>query len=174
MLKYRNSIPALLLSAVLAACSNSSQTGETESAAAVYPAGVAPFKNSTAAFNAGLYTTSSIHGCCFLKQRAKVTLEKPAGARIATLNFFVPDAAPLKSGETVTVSVAGAGANASATASGVAGKWIAISLAFPPRYIARTSVPIEIAATKSFVPEKIGMSNDGREYSVVLQRVDYP
>jgi len=164
---------AVLLLGLSAACGAPSATSTsqgTESAAvAVYPAGVKEFKNSTVADKAGIYTSSSMHNCCFIKQRASLTLDKPAGARVATLQFFVPDVAPFKSGQTITVSTAGA----SATGSGVAGKWIAVSLAVPQQYIARTAVPIEIVAAKSFKPAKLGINGDTRDLSVVLYRVDY-
>lgn len=168
-------VEAALLLALLAACgspsTNSSATSETaESAAAiVYPAGVKPFKNATLAFNAGLYTSYTMHNCCFIRQRASLTLDKPSGARIATLRFFVPNVAPYKDGQSITASVAGA----SATGSGVAGKWVAVSLSLPPRYIFRTEVPIEISVAKSFNPAKLGINNDTRDLAVVLQAVDY-
>jgi hypothetical protein len=166
-------VAAVLLFGLLAACGSPSATSTSQSAesaaAAVYPAGIKQFKNPAAAYNAGLYASYSMHNCCFIRQHASLTLDKPAGARAATLQFFVPDAVPYKSGQTITVSVAGA----SATGSSTAGKWIAVSLAMPPQYIARTAVPIEIVAAKSINPAKLGINADTRDLSVVLQRVDY-
>lgn len=161
---------AVLLLVLLAACGSASNGSQNSAAVAVYPAGIEPFRNPTLADKAGLYTSFSIHNCCFIQQRARLTLDKPVGARTATLQFFVPDVAPFrKGGQSVTVSVEGA----KATGSGAAGKWIAVSLALPPRFIGRTAVPVEISAAKSFNPAKLGMNGDTRDLSVILQKVDY-
>ncbi len=110
-----------------------------------------------------------MRGCCFIKQRASLTLDKPARSRVATLHFFVPNAAPYANGQSVTVSVDGA----SASGSGTSGKWIAVSLSLPAKYISRTAVPVEIVTAKSFNPAKLGINSDTRDLGVVLQRVDY-
>jgi hypothetical protein len=165
--------PIALLLAVLAACgpaSNASHvSGEEPAVAAVYPPGIKEFKSAGAAFNAGLYTSTSMRGCCFIKQRAVLTLEKTAGAQVATLYFFVPNVPPYKTGQSVTVSVGGR----SATASSMPGKPVVISLALPPRFIPETEVPVVIVTTKSFIPQKLGINEDRRDISVILKKVEY-
>jgi hypothetical protein len=164
---------AALLLAVVAACGSPSSASHASDAqpavAAVYPPGIKAFKNPGAAVNAGLYTSSSMRDCCFIKKRAVLTLEKPAGAQVATLYFFVPDLPPYKTGQSITVSVGGR----SATASSLAGKQIVISIALPPRYVSDTDVPTEIVAAKSINPQKLGINNDTRDLSVLLKKVEY-
>jgi hypothetical protein len=163
----------LLLLAVLAACGSGSNasnaSGAQPAAAPVYPPGIREFKSTAAASEAGLYASRSIRNCCFIKQRAVLTLEKPAGAQVATLYFFVPNVPPYKTGQYVTVSVGGR----SATASSKAGRQVVISLALPPRFVPETEVPIVIVATKSVIPQKLGINQDTRDVSVLLKKVDY-
>jgi hypothetical protein len=164
---------AVCLLALVAACGSPSNALRASNAqpavAAVYPSGIKEFKSPAAASNAGLYTSSSMRDCCFIKQRAVLTLEKPAGAQVATLYFFVPDLAPYRTGQSVTVSVGGR----SATASSMAGKQLVISLSLPPRYVSGTAAPVVIVATKSVNPQKLGINNDTRQLSVLLKKVEY-
>ena len=164
---------AVLLLAVVAGCASSSSAShasDTQAAvAAVYPPGIKEFKSPGAASNAGLYTSSSVRACCFIKQRAVLTLEKPPGAQVATLYFFVPNLLPYRSGQSVTVSIGGR----SATSSSVGGKQIVISITLPPRFVPESEVPVVIVAAKSVNPAKLGVGDDTRELSVLLKRVEY-
>lgn len=169
----KNRMVATGLLAIVAACSSPSggshASDDQPAMAAVYPPGIQTFKNPGAAANAGLYTSSSMRACCYIKQRATLTLDKPAGAQVATLYFFVPDATPFKTGQSVTVSVGGR----SATASSVAGRPIVISISLPSRFVSATAVPIKIVAAKSINPKKLGINNDTRDLSVLLKKVEY-
>ena len=103
------------------------------------------------------------------KPRANLTMEKPVGAQLATLRFFVPSVAPFRSGQTVTVTVAGA----TVTGKGSAGHWILVSIGLPAQYVSRTNVPVEITSERSVNPKQLGINEDSRDISVTLQRVEY-
>jgi hypothetical protein len=161
---------ALLVCA--AACSSSSTNeapkGET---GLVLPQGIVPFKNASAAVDAGIYPGSETT-CCFLAPKAHLTLDKPAGAPHVTFDFYAPAVGSYFDGETVTVDVGGTSASGSLKKG--PRRWIVVSVALPPSYRDQTSVPVTITASKSIVPSKLGINKDPRNLSVILTKVEYP
>jgi hypothetical protein len=156
---------------LIAACASSTSGSQPSAMSTVYPEGIMPFKNDSAAVEAGLYPSHG-NNCCFLGPRAKLMLKKPAGRLRATFTFYVPDVAPYAAGESVTVTAAGKSATSSTNKG--ASRWLIVTLSFANQYKAQTALPVEIASSKSFVPSKIGTNGDTRDLSVVLTKVDYP
>jgi len=162
------SIIALLL--CLAACSSSTGGYSNGRTSLVFPPGVAPFKNTTAAVAAGIYPGSGTN-CCFLSQSARLELDKPTGALHAKFNFYVPKVPTYDAGLTGTVSAAGE--NVGGSMNGSPGRRIVVTLDLPPSYANQTSVPVAITASKSLVPSNLGMSGDRRNLSFLLLKVEY-
>lgn len=155
----------------IAACSSStSYTSNTATSSLTFPRGIVAFGNATSAVHAGIYPGNE-KACCFLAPRARLILDKPAGAVQATFHFYVPKMELNRDKQVVTV--AAAGQTASGSIDGDPTGRIVVTLALPADYRTKTSVPVTIAASNSFVPSKLGLNPDTRDLSVVLIKVDY-
>lgn len=170
---FQRALGAGLLLVLGAACAPATTTSSTEPAATspVYPRGIVRFKDAPSAESAGLYAGNS-RNCCFMGKHTKVLLDKPAGRLRATFTFYVPKVEPYASGESITVTAGGKSASGSTNENGA--RWITLTLALPDQYKAQTTVPVEIVASKSFVPKKLGINGDPRDLSVEFARVEYP
>ena len=165
---YVRIIAAAVLAIVVSSCGSASAPDNAiDSTALVYPPGVLAFKNVASATKAGLYPSTSMRTCCFLKKRAVIVLDKPAGSRTALFRFFVPK--QLKDGNSIAVFVGGV----TGTGYGAAGKWVEVSIAFPARFIGRSNVPVRIIAKSTFNPAQVGLNGDTRDLSVILQKVEF-
>lgn len=159
----------LAVTLLLAACSHvpvQRGAGEGASTNWLYSGGIEPPGNQSAAEKAGIYPATARNECCFLKRRSAIILTPTAGARTAVFHFYVPPVAPLRTGEDVAVQINGRTAGHARLYSG------SQELAVP---LAASTTPTRAIVTmsKSFVPKQLGMNDDPRELTVLLQSVTY-
>ncbi len=170
-------LAALGASVVMAACSHGQDQKPDQRASApptpsvVYPAGIVPPEDWTSATRAGVYSSDSPKGCCFLAGHSLLTLDNPPGSQLAVFTFFVPSVKPLaREPESVSVSFDGIPSGKPAElAPGIQN----VSLPIPESLRKKGHLTASLAMSVTWVPQRIGLNGDRRELSVMLVRVGY-
>jgi hypothetical protein len=149
----------------------SAQTVTESSHAPFFPLGVVPPANWQQQQRDGVWSADTRASCCFLAKRADVRLTNPAGTQMVAFVIYVPSNGPLTS-KPVTLSCAFDDVSAGPPARLKLGMQT-VSFAVPAVLRSKANLTATLESSVTWVPAQLGLGNDRRELSVILQRVGY-
>lgn len=161
---------------MLTACSHAhsrataTPTADHAGSLSVYPPGIVPPANFSAAVRAGIYPAATAAQCCFLAARSWVVLDNAPSARLVVFTFYVPTVKPLlKQKERASIAFDGVHAATLQLALGPQN----VTVAIPANVRGTRHLIAALRMSISFVPKQIGLNDDVRKLSVVLLKVGY-
>lgn len=169
----RLSVAIAVMVAVIA-CShdqNAAATGASASSSTLYPAGIVPPADWASELHAGIYSSDTEKTCCFLAGSPLLTLENPAGAKVAVFTFYVPTVKPLTD-QPERVSAKLNGVSAGPPIQLTPGMQN-VPFTIPPAMRQQRHIVASLDMSVKWIPKKVGLNNDQRELSVMLIRVGY-
>ena len=136
-----------------------------------FPVGVLPPENWQQQRQDGVWSADTRASCCFLAKRADVRLANPAGTQLVAFDVYVPSNGPLAS-KPVTLTCAFDGIAAGPPVRLQLGTQT-VTFAVPPVLRNTPHLTATLESSVVWVPAQLGLGNDKRELSVMLQRVGY-
>ncbi|HEY1977136.1 MAG TPA: hypothetical protein VGG89_11345 [Candidatus Baltobacteraceae bacterium] len=136
-----------------------------------FPLGVLPPANWQQQQRDGVWSADTRASCCFLAKRAGVRLANPAGTQMVAFDVYVPSNGPLTI-KPVTLSCAFDGVTAGPPVRLQLGLQT-ITFVVPPALRNTPHLTATLVSSVTWVPAQLGLGNDRRELSVMLQRVGY-
>lgn len=147
------------------------QAGAIDSHAPFFPIGIVPPANWRQQQRDGVWSADTRASCCFLAKRAGVHLTNPAGTQMVAFDVYVPSNGPLAR-KPVTLTCAFDGVTAGPPARLKLGVQT-VTFAVPPALRNTPHLTATLESSVVWIPAQLGLGNDKRELSVMLQRVGY-
>lgn len=146
-------------------------TPQPQTKAPFFPLGIVPPANWQQQQRDGVWSADTRASCCFLAKRADVHLSNPGGTQMVAFDVYLPSYVPLMRGP-VTLTCAFNGVPAGPPVRLQLGMQT-VNFPVPPALRNTAHLTATLDSSVTWVPAQVGLGNDRRELSVMLQRVGY-
>lgn len=146
-------------------------TPQPQTIAPFFPLGIVPPSDWQQQTRDGVWSSDTRKSCCFLSKRANVHLTNPAGTQMVAFDVYLPSYAPLMR-RPVKLTCAFNGVAAGPPVTLRLGTQT-VNFPVPPALRSTPHLTATLVPSVTWIPAEVGIGNDRRELSVMLQRVGY-